>query len=57
MKNKNKKWIKLELTRVKLNPEQAVLSCCDFVERAVVLTLGQQCLGVCGGSVWEDASS
>ena len=29
------KWIKPELTRVALNPEQAVLSCCDAVVRGV----------------------
>ena len=28
-------WVKLEITKVKLNPEQAVLSCCDAVVRGV----------------------
>jgi|GEM_PF-2414054 len=30
------KWLKLEMTRVKLSPEQAVLSCCIIVQRAFV---------------------
>ncbi|MFA7115011.1 MAG: hypothetical protein WC214_06080 [Candidatus Omnitrophota bacterium] len=28
-----KKWCKTEIARVKLNPEQAVLSCCDSILR------------------------
>ncbi|MDD4294316.1 MAG: hypothetical protein PHP69_02250 [Candidatus Omnitrophica bacterium] len=32
---KNKKWIKPEMLRIKLNPEQAVLSCCNSAMRAL----------------------
>ena len=30
---KKKKFINMEITRVKMNPEQAVLSCCDATQR------------------------
>ena len=33
-KKKKKPFHAMELTRIKLNPEQAVLSCCDSVGRA-----------------------
>ncbi|MDD4294900.1 MAG: hypothetical protein PHP69_05250 [Candidatus Omnitrophica bacterium] len=40
-----KKWAKPELIKIRLNPEQAILSCCDFVERVQVLeTFSTQCL-------------
>ncbi|MDD4294633.1 MAG: hypothetical protein PHP69_03865 [Candidatus Omnitrophica bacterium] len=35
-KSSKQKWQKPELTRVKLNPEQAVLSCCDLTGRGQV---------------------
>ncbi|MDD4294298.1 MAG: hypothetical protein PHP69_02160 [Candidatus Omnitrophica bacterium] len=38
MKRKNtnrQRWIKPELIQIKLNPEQAVLSCCDFSVRGM----------------------
>ena len=31
---KKKKFINMEITRVKMNPEQAVLSCCNSMGRA-----------------------
>jgi len=34
-------WKKMEICKVKLNPEQAVLSCCDSVRRQEVMTGGQ----------------
>ncbi|MDD4294634.1 MAG: hypothetical protein PHP69_03870 [Candidatus Omnitrophica bacterium] len=35
MKNKKtkKSWLKLGITKIKLNSEQAVLSCCDSTNR------------------------
>ncbi|MDD4294746.1 MAG: hypothetical protein PHP69_04475 [Candidatus Omnitrophica bacterium] len=54
------KWLKLEMTRVKLSPEQAVLSCCDFGIRAGVTPalLTKQCnAGLCLGSVTFSVSS
>jgi len=43
-------WIKLELSRIKLNPDQAVLSCCELSSRGVALSSmpSMQCLiGLC----------
>ncbi|MDD5081069.1 MAG: hypothetical protein PHC58_03630 [Candidatus Omnitrophica bacterium] len=34
--NNKQKWQKPEITKIKLNPEQAVLSCCDLTLRAAV---------------------
>lgn len=31
-----KKWVDFEITKVKLNPEQAVLSCCESVSKPAV---------------------
>ncbi|MDD5081337.1 MAG: hypothetical protein PHC58_05020 [Candidatus Omnitrophica bacterium] len=59
--NKKKKWNKPGLTRVALNSEQAVLSCCDSMLRVDVLTLARataQCLRVtCAGTSAQWASS
>ncbi|MDD5441210.1 MAG: hypothetical protein PHZ27_03260 [Candidatus Omnitrophica bacterium] len=38
-KSTKQKWLNPEMTRVKLNPEQAVLSCCDVVARALTSTI------------------
>ena len=35
---KKKKFTNMEITRVKMNPEQAVLTCCDSSARAQVGT-------------------
>jgi len=50
-KNKTQKdfkrirWSPFTVTRVKLNPEQAVLSCCDSTGRDLaVTTQGKQCI-------------
>lgn len=47
-----KAWKSFEITKVKLKPEQAVLSCCDSVDapRGNRLVEGQQCADVqdCG---------
>ncbi|MDD4294338.1 MAG: hypothetical protein PHP69_02365 [Candidatus Omnitrophica bacterium] len=34
--NKNK-WFKPEISKIKLNPEQAILSCCDALTRVAVV--------------------
>ena len=42
---KKKKFINMEITRVAMNPEQAVLSCCDSELRAMVYgTMTLQCV-------------
>jgi len=33
---KKQKWSKFIITKIKLNPEQAVLSCCNFSSKAGV---------------------
>ncbi|MDD4295146.1 MAG: hypothetical protein PHP69_06505 [Candidatus Omnitrophica bacterium] len=46
---KNKKWITPEIIRIKLNPEQAVLSCCDNVSKAIITAqVANQCRPGCG---------
>jgi len=30
---KKKSWVRIEIARIKLNPEQAVLSCCNTATR------------------------
>jgi len=52
MKNKNKKcrklkWLKPEIFKIKLNPEQAVLSCCDVTVRAGLDGTRFQCFLTC----------
>ncbi|MDD4294532.1 MAG: hypothetical protein PHP69_03340 [Candidatus Omnitrophica bacterium] len=44
-RNTNKRyWQKPEMIQIKLNPEQAVLSCCDNIERGFFTTSSlQQC--------------
>ncbi|MFA7115546.1 MAG: hypothetical protein WC214_08835 [Candidatus Omnitrophota bacterium] len=54
-KNNNRKrnWSKLELMKIKLNPEQAVLSCCDNTSKNAYIggSLPGQCaVGGCGGA-------
>ncbi|MDD4294929.1 MAG: hypothetical protein PHP69_05400 [Candidatus Omnitrophica bacterium] len=45
-----KKWVSLETTKIKLNPEQAVLSCCDAISRVDALG-GEHCwIDTCGGT-------
>ncbi|MDD4294726.1 MAG: hypothetical protein PHP69_04360 [Candidatus Omnitrophica bacterium] len=55
------KWQKTGLTRVQLNPEQAVLSCCEQIERlfADVTTGNFQCVlwGEPCGETLESISS
>ncbi|MDD4295081.1 MAG: hypothetical protein PHP69_06180 [Candidatus Omnitrophica bacterium] len=42
--SKKLKWVKLRIMQIKLNPEQAVLSCCNVLERGqVVMGFGTQC--------------
>ncbi|MFA7114536.1 MAG: hypothetical protein WC214_03630 [Candidatus Omnitrophota bacterium] len=40
---KNKKWITPEIIRIKLNPEQAVLSCCSTMGKDMVWESLYQC--------------
>ena len=56
MKNKNKKWIKPEMARIKLNPEQAVLSCCDNVSRLIMKSWAGCMVMTCAGSPSGDYS-
>ncbi|MDD4294534.1 MAG: hypothetical protein PHP69_03350 [Candidatus Omnitrophica bacterium] len=57
--NKKQKWSKFIITKIKLNPEQAVLSCCDTSVRANGLKVGtivvNNCLEWCGTA--EDRAS
>jgi hypothetical protein len=49
-KSGKQNWLNPEITKIKLNPEQAVLSCCDAVYRDAVSVSfgpsGTQCNGV-----------
>ncbi|MFA7114537.1 MAG: hypothetical protein WC214_03635 [Candidatus Omnitrophota bacterium] len=55
---KNKKWITPEIIRIKLNPEQAVLSCCDSsLKIAIYSEIQCMTLTVCGGSMEGHLSS
>ena len=58
-KSSKQKWQKPELTRVKLNPEQAVLSCCDSINKDNNIG-SNQCNDVWGctgsGGVWAPNS-
>lgn len=47
-----KKWIKAEITKIRLSPEQAVLSCCDNTIRIQIAgpSSSAQCVGTCTGS-------
>ncbi len=58
-KTKKKKlpWTGFEITRVKLDPEQAVLSCCNVVTKSLVIG-GGQCDNDCdvtGGWSWSSS--
>jgi len=44
-----KKWIDMEITRVKLNPEQAVLSCCSQLAGRAAATDYNCAGGACPG--------
>lgn len=59
-KRKTKKrlpWTGFEITRVKLGPEQAVLSCCNVPSKSFVIG-GGQCDNDCGvGGGWGWSSS
>ena len=63
--NKKKNWIIPEVSRIKLNPEQAVLSCCDNSNKIMVTTTAmttvnpsvQQCLWLCYLSATHGSSS
>ncbi|MDD5441586.1 MAG: hypothetical protein PHZ27_05210 [Candidatus Omnitrophica bacterium] len=51
---KKKKWKKAEILVIKLNPEQAVLSCCDAVQKGVIpmiWTMERMCFSNCPGTV------
>ncbi|MFA7115329.1 MAG: hypothetical protein WC214_07735 [Candidatus Omnitrophota bacterium] len=53
-------WQKIEITKIKLNPEQAVLSCCDSVNRQLIFTpTFRQCFsgGACAAATLSVASS
>ncbi|MDD5081070.1 MAG: hypothetical protein PHC58_03635 [Candidatus Omnitrophica bacterium] len=44
---RKQKWLKSEIIKIKLNPEQTVLSCCDSVNRAMFTTFAS--LRFCSG--------
>ncbi|MDD4294080.1 MAG: hypothetical protein PHP69_01040 [Candidatus Omnitrophica bacterium] len=46
-------WRKPEITKIKLNPEQAVLSCCENIGRDLVDMTSAQCHEACIG--WATA--
>ncbi|MDD4295325.1 MAG: hypothetical protein PHP69_07455 [Candidatus Omnitrophica bacterium] len=53
------KWIKAEMVRVELNPDQAVLSCCSSTGRGVSYVgtgSSSQCSGACTVSYEGDAN-
>ncbi|MDD5070851.1 MAG: hypothetical protein PHV17_09000 [Candidatus Omnitrophica bacterium] len=43
MKGKKGIYISMQINRIKLNPEKAVLSCCDSVEKGRIIGTGWQC--------------
>ena len=51
-----KKWIDMEITRVKLNPEQAVLACCNTNGNKVA-TSALNCNGCTGLGGANDLST
>jgi len=53
---KKLKWEPFKITRVKLNPEQAVLSCCNDVGRVETMLPYQMCVAT-GPDVCELPSS
>jgi hypothetical protein len=59
-KSTKQKWLNPEMTRVKLNPEQGVLSCCDNTGRGLQATeLTMQCTDLigCTGTVPDGLAS
>jgi len=53
-------WIPIKITRVKLDPSQAVLSCCVAPSRGAVdfhSSIWYQCLGNCPASGFQDSAS
>lgn len=56
-KYKKKRWKSFEVTKVKLNPEQAVLSCCLTPGRgAIGLNPELQCVLECGNDINSSSS-
>lgn len=52
--SKKMRWVNMEITRIKLNPEQAVLSCCQSNTRNCHSPNGwEQCNGECGNGCWS----
>ncbi len=49
MKTKKRDWKNFEILKVRLNPEQAVLSCCVLGEKGMIGE-DQQCRAGCGGT-------
>ena len=47
---KKKKFMNMEITRVKMNPDQAVLTCCAQAGREFGPIESAQCGGACGPS-------
>lgn len=56
---KKLKWVKMQIYRVPLNPEQAVLACCEAVDRGQVISSPPfQCGGSqCGAGDQNDQLS
>lgn len=44
------KWVKSEIIKIKLNPEQAVLSCCSGIGKLNALITTQCRKGICNVS-------
>jgi len=52
-----KQYVSMEITRINLNPEQAVLSCCDSGGRDQITMIITQCgLTACGSAPQELSS-
>ncbi|MDD5069874.1 MAG: hypothetical protein PHV17_04015 [Candidatus Omnitrophica bacterium] len=60
---KKKPYTLMSIAKIRLNPEQAVLSCCNAVFKVGVVTLYGQCgttvtgCPTTGGDSWQDLSS
>ena len=57
---KNKSWKKMEIYKVALNPEQAVLTCCDSSGKGVLSWMGPgQCWATifCGDGTGSETQS
>lgn len=55
---KKKLFKSIEIIRVKIMPEQAVLTCCDEINRAGTTVTGWQCVIItgCGNGAFSAAS-